>query len=566
MVERWPYKPDVVGSTPTPPTKALPVQAAGLSRICAGAPVKRIRCRFGLPLVERALQPEAPDVSRESNFLHRAFHVPDAVSYQVANSLIWGLIVISITLLGVDLAVPEDWAYREALGRVDDVLLAVFAIEVTLRVLSYRPPYLDVFKLSPAERARVHLWGRLKYCLRPLNLIDILTVAALVPALRGLRALRLLRLMRTSKIFRYNDVFASMGRSFSDNGLLFGFALSAVMLSTLVGGVSLFLVERAKNPAVTHLGDGLWWALVTLTTVGFGDIAPTTSLGRLVGGFLMVAGMFCLALFAGVVGHTLLHAVVGIREEQFRLSERSGHTVVFGYEPDAHLLLDSLIEEMGHSAAEVVLFAAGDRPPNVQPRFTWVSGDCTKESELSKVSLTRANGAVVVGRRSLNPALADSVTLMTLFTIRSFMAKAIAKAPRMVPLYVVAEIMDAENVEHARAAGADEVIEGTKLTYSLLAHAISAHGTGRALSVVARPRGMSTYVGRLPADTRQTTFGELMVQLKQEYGILLLGLRGGERNEVINPDAGTTVSGGDVVIYLASAPALPAADEQVAPS
>ncbi len=505
-------------------------------------------------------------MSRASTFLHRVFHVPQSVAYQVTNSLIWILIVVSIILLGVDLALPEDWPLRQTLGEVDDVLLVFFAVEVSLRVLTYRPPYLDVFQLSPAEQARVHLWGRVKYCLRPLNLIDILTVLALVPALRGLRALRLLRLLRTSKIFRYNDVFASMGRSFADNGLLFAFAFSAVLLSTLVGGVSLFLVERARNPAVVHLGDGLWWALVTLTTVGFGDIAPVTSLGRIVGGFLMVAGMFCLALFAGVVGHTLLHAVVGIREEQFRLSERSGHTVVFGYEPEAHLLLDSLIEEMGESTAEVVLFAMGDRPHDVSPRFTWVSGNCTKESELSKVSLTRANSAVVVGRRSLSPALADSVTLMTLFTIRSFMAKAVAKAPRKVPIYVVAEIMDEENVEHARAAGADEVIEGTKLTYSLLAHAISAHGTGRALSVVARPRGMSTYVGRLPEHGPVRTFGELMSQLKQEHDVLLLGLRAEERNEIINPSANTQVAPGSVVIYIAVDAVLPAADEQLAPS
>src|SRR5690606_28288021 len=106
-----------------------------------------------------------------------------------------------------------------------------------------------------------------------------------------------------------------------------------------------------------------------------------------------------------------------IREEQFRLSSRSGHTVVFGYEPDAHLLLESLSEGLGGLSADVVLFATGERPADVPPRFTWVSGNPTKESELAKVSVTRANSAVVVARRSLSPELADSVTLMTLFTI-----------------------------------------------------------------------------------------------------------------------------------------------------
>ena len=67
--------------------------------------------------------------------------------------------------------------------------------------------------------------------------------------------------------------------------------------------------------------------------------------GRVVAGFLMVGGMFFLALFAGIVGHTMLHAVLTIREEAFRMSSIIDHVVICGYEPGTRLLLDAIEEE-----------------------------------------------------------------------------------------------------------------------------------------------------------------------------------------------------------------------------
>lgn len=95
--------------------------------------------------------------------------------------------------------------------------------------------------------------------------------------------------------------------------MLFTFAFSALGAATLLGGTSIYLIEVGRNPTIQTLGDGIWWALVTLTTVGFGDINPVSGLGRVVGGVLMVAGMFTLALFAGIVGQTILRAVLSIR-------------------------------------------------------------------------------------------------------------------------------------------------------------------------------------------------------------------------------------------------------------
>jgi voltage-gated potassium channel len=337
---------------------------------------------------------------------------------------------------------------------------------------------------------------------------------------------------------------------------VFGFAVLGT--ETILGGLSLFLVERdAPGAQVTTVGEGLWWALVTLTTVGYGDYAPVTDLGRVVGGALMVGGMITLALFAGIVGHSLLNAVLSIREEQFRMSGYVNHVVVCGYERGSELLLQALRDELDLDQTRVVLFADHDRPREVPPELMWVRGDPTKESELPKVRFTHAASVIVVGSRHVPPQQADATTILTVFTIRAHMAQHAAGA-RERPLHIVAEILDSENVMHARAAGADEVIESQRLGFSMLSHTVRYPGVGDLTSQVVASGAASFYVGKLPPElTPPLTFAELSKHVRERTAALVIGLRDPETGEQhINPPDDTRVEPGAEVVYLAEEPRL----------
>jgi len=503
-------------------------------------------------------------VRRLADLVRAAFHRPESAVYRWTQGTVALLIALSVALFFVELALvgrPGNQTVRALLAAVDRFVLWVFAVEIALRITSFRPPAVDFFRHSAAGRVATHLTGRLRYALQPLNLIDVLTVAALVPALRGLRALRLLRLLRTPRVFRYSQPFEGLARAVRENGLLFTFAFSLLGTAVFLGGVSLYLIERTANPAIDTLGDGIWWALVTVTTVGFGDISPVTAVGRVVGAVMMVTGMFSLALFAGIVGHTLIHAVLGIREEQFRMSNYIDHVVICGYDAGARLLLDVLLEEIDPARHPLVLFAEGERPPDLPAEMAWVSGDPTKESELGKLRLSHAAAMVLVGSRTAAPQQADARTILSAFTVRSFLARDESAAQRKKPLYVVAEILDSENVEHARTAGADEVIETTRLGFSLVAHAIAIPGTGAIVSRVAAAGAHSIWVGRLPTDDGEEwprTFGELSRELKRRRSVLLLGLRDEDTGEdMINPADDALVAPDLCLVYLAERPVLP---------
>lgn len=486
---------------------------------------------------------------RLQEILHDAFHHSTTPEYRVVNQTVWVLVVVSVVLFGVDAFLGSSspaW-----LKKLDIVILIFFAVELILRVVSFRSPRLSLFNLSPQRRLQEHIFGRIRFCLRPITLIDFITVAALIPQLRGLRALRLLRLIRTWKFFRYSDPIANMTRVFRDNGLLYTFALSLLGITVLVGGISFYLLEYGINPNVNSIPDGIWWALVTITTVGFGDISPVTTPGRILGGVLMVAGLFTIALFAGIIGHTLLHAVLTIREEQFRMSNYVDHVIICGYGPRSHMLMDVVKKEVDVSSTDVVIFAEGDRPPDIDSAYIWIHGDATKDSELDKVRIAQARAVILVGARNMSPQQADAVTILTAFTIRSNLRRKHKENPRLSPVYIAAEILDSENVKHALTAGADEVIETNQLGFSLLSHAVTVHGSATITASVISAGASNIYVGKIPRRVvTPVTFGALSTALK-EVRALAIGVRTPDHDDVINPADDLEVSADHRVIYLA---------------
>jgi len=491
------------------------------------------------------------------NALHRAFHEENARSHRTLHVVIGVLVLISIALVFVEINLAEDDSRLDLVRVADRSLLLFFVVELVLRVGSYRPPELRLFDYRVDRRLRVQLMGRVRFCGSPMILIDIATVVALFPALRGLRVLRLLRLFQLGKWFRFSSPLAGVARAFFESRLLYAGAFSFLGAATLLGGTTIFLVERSANPGVQTMGDGLWWAIVTLTTVGFGDISPVTPLGRAVGAVLMVVGMFTLALFAGLVGHSLLNSVLSFREEQFRMNTHTNHIVICGYSAGSRMLLSTLRRERDWGSREVLLFGEGDRPHDLPPEFNWVSGDPTKKSELVKVRLTHAHSVILVGDRAGLPQHADATTILSLFTIRHWMAEQPETPNRKRPLYIVAEILDVENVTHAKAAGASEVIESTLVSCSLLAHAVSMPGSASALSRIAEAAGNSLYVGAIPPDLDlPKSFAELGEALRKTTGLMLVGVMAPGGGQRLNPPDDLPVRAEDRLVYLATGPVL----------
>ena len=494
--------------------------------------------------------------------LRKAFHRPETKVYSVVESVVFVLIAVSILILVLETIPALGQRFRTVLDVADKVILGLFALELILRVVSVRPRVIGLLPLSLSERIFFEVRARIVFILQPMVIIDLITVLSLFSGLRALRAVRLLRLLRTVKLFRYADPLRAGTAAVRDNSLLYVLGIVFFSGSVLVGGLTMYFAEVGAPESQIHdLPDAMWWALVTITTVGYGDITPSTGLGRVVAGFLMLMGMFCLATFAGIVGHTLLSNLMTIRKEQLRMSTYTGHIVVLGYESSALPLLEALEEEFPDDGQPMVIFSPLEPVQEIPDRFTWVPGDPTKESELDKVRLAYARAAVVMGRgrgRDLHDA--DAVTLLSLFTIRSYMEKKDAEGfKRQIHLQVVAEILDPENVQHARVSGADEVVQTARLGLSVLGHTVAMPGTGTALDIVVSDPGQKMFVGPVAdvIDDIPDNYSDLLLLMKARHDVLVMGVQDPSTDDVtLNAASNHRVYRETRMLYLA-ARALP---------
>lgn len=243
------------------------------------------------------------------------------------------------------------------------------------------------------------------------------------------------------------------------------------------------------------------------------------------------------------------------------MSDYVNHVVVCGYDESSHLLMDALKLALNLTQTRVVFFEDRERPRALPPEFLWVQGDPSKESELDKVRLTHASVVIVSGARDVSPQAADAASVLTVFTIRSFLKRQEKQASeRRRPLYVVAEILDSENVDHALAAGADEVIETRRIGFSMIAHAVGFHGTATTMSRVLLSGAHNVYIGLLPRETEAPiSFGALLIEMQlSKRGGLVIGVRTPGGEDLINPPKSLVLDPGTRLIYLSEKPLLEA--------
>jgi len=132
-------------------------------------------------------------------------------------------------------------------------------------------------------------------------LIILLSPPFLVPdALQGARAVRVLRLLR----FVRAAAVAAIGLREAAQGLRhrsFHYVALATIVVIGLGAIGIFAVEHGQNNHIQSIGDALWWAVVTATTVGYGDVSPVTAEGRLIAVGLMVVGIGFIGVFTATI-------------------------------------------------------------------------------------------------------------------------------------------------------------------------------------------------------------------------------------------------------------------------
>ncbi len=220
------------------------------------------------------------------------------------SALIVALVIVSLFSLAIETEAtrpdtPLSPQVQMAVAAVNAFIVWAFALEFALRFWSEGE--------NPAHRG---VRGRLRFLATPLAIADLLAflpeliVLTLNPEAQGpwLAALRALRLFRLFKLARYVPAFGIVGGAVRRAGPPLLAALCVAAAQVYVAALMLYFIEGESKPeAFGSVTRALWWAVVTLTTVGYGDVYPDTVLGRIAAAFVALAGIGIVAMPTGIL-------------------------------------------------------------------------------------------------------------------------------------------------------------------------------------------------------------------------------------------------------------------------
>lgn len=222
--------------------------------------------------------------------------------------LLISLNVIAIFLETVDSIYAQ---HRQAFRYFEIFSVLVFTVEYVARVWS-SIDLEDADETSPIK-------GRIRYMLTPIALIDLVAILPFYLSLYltiDLRFLRVLRLLRLFKLTRYSPALGALLDVVQKEADALLAALVVLLMMLVISAGGIYLLENELQPETFgSMPDSMWWAIVTLTTVGYGDVIPVTTMGKMFGGLIGLIGIGMIALPAAILASGFAENITGRKQK-----------------------------------------------------------------------------------------------------------------------------------------------------------------------------------------------------------------------------------------------------------
>ena len=292
-----------------------------------------------------------------------------------------------------------------------------------------------------------------------------------------------------------------------------------LFITMIFGGIVLQWLETGD---ISKGDNPFWWAIVTMTTVGYGDFSPETPEGRVFAVFIMFAGITLVSLLTASISS--IFVAQKIREgkglEKLNISD---HIVLCGWNSNTGNLMNS-IQKLNHEKhLDLVLVneLSEEEVNQIKSRFTklnilFVSGDYTQEETLLKASVTTSNTVIIIPNNINNEdGLHDEKTIFTTLTIKSIDSS----------IRVVAYLLERENLTHIKRAEADEVVISDDFSLNILASHVVDPGVPQLSNHLVNADSSSRFVRKqIPSNFVGKEYGDLFNYFRGENGSLLVGL------------------------------------------
>lgn len=311
--------------------------------------------------------------------------------------------------------------------------------------------------------------------------------------------------------------------------------MTALVIVSGVWCISLFETNLS-------LKDALWWSLVTITTVGYGDMVPVTTGGRIVAVCMMFLGIGFLGMFTANVASIFVEG--GLRRERgMNKIKVKRHFIVCGWNYKAEEIIEELKADKKMDNTPIVLVSNIAEKPMESAGLYFVKGEVTDKT-MELANLKDASTVIIVSDESVESHTRDAKVIMDILTIKHLNKD----------VYVCVEISNGKNSKHCEIAGADEVVVTGALSYRLLVQSALDKGVNKVFTELISNRfGNQLYKLPAPSNLIGYKFIDALHHLKMEFNAVVIALEPNAGKEIIiNPSNDLVIRNGDQLVVMAS--------------
>jgi voltage-gated potassium channel len=292
----------------------------------------------------------------------------------------------------------------------------------------------------------------------------------------------------------------------------------------LYGALALYLSDRYyETRGSKGIFDAIYWAVVTLTTVGYGDIVPTSKVAKIFALMIILSGPALLSLITASIASVFVERKIKEGKGLESIKDK-GHIVLCGWNENGESVIEAVLIQTQGSPVKIVLVNELDRDEvqtiqykHEKEGIRFVRGNFVKESVLARANIARARSAIVLADQSGGHSIenADERTIFGTMTIKSMASK----------VRTCAELIHAENREHLLRANVDEIVVRGESAGSLLATAAVSPGVPDSIRRLINNQDENK-LWRISVPNRLVgkSFAAAAQRLREKNGALLLGV------------------------------------------
>jgi len=311
--------------------------------------------------------------------------------------------------------------------------------------------------------------------------------------------------------------------------------LLSVIVVVSFFGVIIHWIEHDIYPTIF---DGIWWAFITVSTVGYGDYVPQSVFGRTMGILLVIIGAGIVSTFFIGLANTTFSRRNALIEGQL-MYEGKNHLIIIGWNERSRQLIEHLHKTDQHRSIVLVDQTLPKHPFYPINEIFFVKGNPLSDDTLLNANITNAEQVIITSDPTKDEQQADMTTILTIIAVKGL-------AP---DVYVIAEILTADLLNNAKRAGADEIIESNKHTGYLMANTVQSHGmSGALITILNQLKGSKIQFIQLEESMIGKSFLYISAQLLEKE-ILLVGIKRGEES-IINPPLGFILQDSDQLLVI----------------